>query len=181
LEEYKDSEEVEVACDCLKELNSDMALVETVRKAVQMGLEGTDRERNILMKLLKEFNDTYKVFSTVNFEDGFSEILKSIEEYSLDSPLVYSHMGRFMSFMITNYLLTFATVNNLLTPFIESGEAAKVIIETLTAIYKEKGLETAQSWATNIKAESFITPQFLNDTYFKKAMNTTPSLRSIFS
>jgi len=83
--------------------------------------------------------------------------------------------------MITNYLLTIATVNNLLTPFIESGEAAKVIIETLIAIYKEKGLETAQSWATNIRAESFITPQFRNDMYFKKAMNTTPSLQSILS
>jgi len=146
-----------------------------------MGLAGKERERKILMKLLKDLNDTYKVFTTANFEEGFTEILKNIEEYKLDFPTAYKTMGGFMSFMITNYLLTFATVNNLLTQFIESGEAAKVVIETLIAISNEKGLETAQTWATNIKAESFITPEFRKDIYFKRIMNTTPSLQAILS
>jgi len=156
-----------------------VAIVETIDKALCMSLDGTERDRKIFMNLLKDLHNNYKVFTEANFIDGFSSVLKNIDEYVIDIPLAYKFMGGFLSFAITNDLIY--SVNNLLTPFIESRVATKVAIEVLLAIYNEKGLETAQSWGERIDLNSLLTTEDRTGNQYETILNKTPNLRVILS
>ncbi|PRP86663.1 hypothetical protein PROFUN_05142 [Planoprotostelium fungivorum] len=138
-EEFLSSEDKEEALQCIQELNlnaegSSMA----VQQAFRVALEGRDKDREQLVKLLLSFVEE-ETLTQDDLIDGFSLLAQNIEEDDMDYPLASNHLGLFIGRIVAANKLSLAFLKSALSSIVESGKAIKIALVVLKNVVKEQG------------------------------------------
>lgn len=98
LKEYLSSEDIEEAIHCLQELEVPHFHHEVVYELIYMVLDDAnhgDHTNDLMLSLLKSFSDTSVITST-QIKEGFERVFEGIADISLDIPLAYYSLQKFV-------------------------------------------------------------------------------------
>ncbi|XP_058205058.1 eukaryotic translation initiation factor 4G-like isoform X2 [Rhododendron vialii] len=164
---YSAKDEKEVAL-CVKELNSPSFYPTMISIWVNDSFERKDMERDLLANLLIHLSQPRD--GTLNQDHlirGFESVLSTLEDAVNDAPKAGEFLGRFFAKVISEKLLPFSDIGQLIYQggeeqgsLVEIGLAAEVVGTILETIKSEKGESVVNEIRTSssLKFEKFRPP-----------------------
>lgn len=133
LEEYLQSQEIEEAGLCVKELNSPSSHFQVVYKGLCFAIEKKDKEVNLMMKLFTYlFHE--KILQDVDFLKGFESILEQLEDFEIDIPYAPQFVCKFLANGLLNGYLSMSFLQHAFD-HLRSGDSQKpikLVLDTLS-------------------------------------------------
>jgi programmed cell death protein 4 len=137
VEEYFSSEECEEVGRSLAELASPFFHYEFVKRAITMSMDRTEKERELVSKLLSDLSTRNKtaskhfpLLSKNQMGKGFEQLFEVEDDLELDVPLAAEHITHFLVRAVGDELLPRAFLSD---PLVQ-GMGGKVVIDAIKLI-----------------------------------------------
>jgi len=153
LDEYLMNDDVLDAGECIKDLNAPEYHHKVVFKALVKAIEGrTDRECQLVSKLLVQLLHDHGILSPSAIAQGFVEVLQVVNDIDLDSPKASTCLGGMIGQAVVFKVLPLSFLDARLDHLVASGKALKILSEFIRVI----GSQTKPSEMNTMFSEAGI-------------------------
>lgn len=133
LDEYVELEDLEEACASFAELNADNHYVLIPGKALNIGLEKGDKERDAIASFLAGLHDR-KIVTDSALESALQELLEFAEDIEIDIPKTLPYLSQMVAPSVVAGSVTLPQLVAMSEHLCHNGKASKLIGSTLAAI-----------------------------------------------
>jgi len=148
-DEYKNSDDLEEANNCVLEIKSPLRNTELISLGLTLCFEGKPNDREQIPKLFCYLFEK-NTLTLPAFIDSFKLSIDSIEDIDIDIPFASQYLGDIIGILLANSVFSFDFLSNL-TPIVDSGKAAVVVTSALQICQTLKSKEfVTQNFKLNI-------------------------------